>query len=158
MTPPFILLVEDNPDDAALTSRVLRRIGNNCDVVLMADGVEALDFLFAQGMHCGREPHDLPKVVLLDLNLPKLDGRQVLQAIRARDLTRYLPVVMLTSSDEYEDVAGGYRCGANSYVVKPVSFDDFVQTVRHLGLYWVDLNQPSVAAGLGPEVGVSVVG
>jgi two-component system, response regulator len=137
---PRILLVEDNPDDALLTRRALSQ-NNLCnDVVHARDGVEALDYLFGTGAHEGRDVEDLPVVMLLDLKLPKLDGLDVLRRVRADERTRTLPVVILTSSREEQDLVAGYRLGANSYVVKPVEFTSFVDAVRELGLYWVVLN------------------
>ena len=137
---PFILLVEDNHTDEMLTCRVLRKSLLN-EIVVARDGAEALDFLFARGDHEDRAAADLPNVVLLDLNLPKIGGLEVLRAIRANDRTRYLPVVILTSSREEIDLITGYDNGANSYVVKPVDFKAFSEAVRQLGLYWVLVNQ-----------------
>jgi two-component system, response regulator len=137
---PPILLVEDNPDDALLTKRALTQGNLFNEVVHARDGVEALDYLFATGAYSDRDPSDLPVVMLLDLKLPKLDGLDVLERVRADDRTRLLPVVILTSSQEEQDLLAGYRLGANSYVVKPVEFGRFVDAVRELGLYWVVLN------------------
>jgi CheY-like chemotaxis protein len=137
---PFILLVEDNHTDEMLTCRVLRKSLVN-DIVVTRDGAEALDFLYARGDFADRSAADLPNVVLLDLNLPKIGGLDVLREIRANEVTRYLPVVILTSSREEVDLITGYDNGANSYVVKPVEFTDFSDAVRHLGLYWVLVNQ-----------------
>ncbi|MBN8770906.1 MAG: response regulator [Thiobacillus sp.] len=136
-----ILLVEDNPDDAALTVHALEtnNIGNR--LVLARDGVEALDYLFCTGPYAGRDPDDHPSVVLLDLKLPKIDGLEVLRRVRATESTRLQPVVILTSSNEEEDRIKGYALGANSYVRKPVDFDDFVRAAGQLGLYWLLLNQ-----------------
>lgn len=136
-----ILLVEDNPDDEELALRALRQhaIANN--VVVVRDGVEALDYLFAQGVHAGREANGLPVVVLLDLKLPKLNGLEVLQRLRANPLTRRLPVVVLTSSSEEEDIVASYDNGANSYVRKPVSFTEFTEAVKQLGVYWLLINE-----------------
>lgn len=136
-----ILLVEDNADDALLTMRALRRGGLENHVVHARDGVEALDYLFGTGAHQGRDASDLPIVMLLDLKLPKLDGLDVLRRVREHDATRLLPVVILTSSQEEQDLVAGYRLGANSYVVKPVEFGQFVDAVRELGLYWVLRNK-----------------
>lgn len=137
-----ILLVEDNPDDEALTLHALdsNKIGNR--VAVARNGAEALDYLFCTGAHAGRDPAQLPTVVLLDIKLPKIDGLEVLRRIRADERTRLLPVVLLTSSDEEEDRLRGYALGANSYVRKPVDFDNFVQAAGQLGLYWLLLNQP----------------
>jgi CheY-like chemotaxis protein len=142
MEDKLILLVEDNPDDEALTVRALKKnnIGNNLMVV--RDGAEALDFLFGTGAHATREFQNLPQVVLLDLNLPKVGGLEVLRRIRETESTRLLPVVILTSSKEEQDLIMGYSLGANSYVRKPVDFIQFVEAVRQLGLYWLVLNEP----------------
>lgn len=141
MTQKSILLVEDNPDDEALTLHALEsnKIGNAVHVA--RNGVEALDYLFRTGPYAGTET-GLPTVVLLDIKLPKIDGLEVLRRIRADERTRLLPVVLLTSSDEEEDRLRGYALGANSYVRKPVDFDDFVQAAGQLGLYWLLLNRP----------------
>ena len=137
----FILLVEDNPDDEALTLRALRKNNIANSVVVARDGPEALDFLFGTGAHAGRDVNDLPQIVLLDLKLPKLDGFEVLRRIRADDRTKFLPVVVLTSSKEERDVVQSYRDGCNSYVRKPVNFDEFLEAARQLGLYWLLLNE-----------------
>ena len=137
-----ILLVEDNPDDEALTLRALKRNNISNEVVTARDGQEAIDFLFGQGMHSGRDTRVMPQVVLLDLKLPKLDGFEVLKRLRADGRTRLLPVVILTSSNEEKDRINGYGLGANSYVRKPVEFGEFIEAVRQLGLYWLILNEP----------------
>ncbi|MBC2731019.1 response regulator [Thiobacillus sp.] len=141
MSDKSILLVEDNPDDAALTVHALEtnNIGNR--LVIARDGVEALDYMFCTGPYAGRDPNDHPSVVLLDLKLPKIDGLEVLRRVRAAESTRLQPVVILTSSNEEEDRIKGYALGANSYVRKPVDFDDFVRAAGQLGLYWLLLNQ-----------------
>lgn len=141
MSDKSILLVEDNPDDAALTVHAMKtnNIGNR--LVIARDGVEALDYLFCTGTYAERDPNDHPSVVLLDLKLPKVDGLEVLRRIRASESTRLQPVVILTSSNEEEDRIKGYALGANSYVRKPVDFDDFVRAAGQLGLYWLLLNQ-----------------
>jgi two-component system response regulator len=136
-----ILLVEDNPDDEALTLRALTKANLANPVVVVRDGAEALDWLFVKESHATRDPSLEPQVVLLDLNLPKIDGLAVLRAIRGEPKTRHLPVVVLTSSNEDKDVIESYQLGANSYVCKPVEFDRFVSAVQQLGLYWVLLNQ-----------------
>jgi CheY-like chemotaxis protein len=137
-----IMLVEDNPDDEALTVRALKKNKIVNEVVVARDGVEALDYLFGEGMHAGRNTADAPQVVLLDLKLPKLDGLGVLRRLRADDRTKLLPVVILTSSNEDQDRINGYGLGANSYVRKPVDFDQFVIAAEQLGLYWLVLNEP----------------
>jgi two-component system response regulator len=141
MNHKLILLVEDNPDDEALTLRALRKNNIGNEVVVAHDGAEALDFLFATGPHTGRDPRDLPQVVLLDLKLPKIEGLEVLRRIRADETARLLPVVILTSSNEEQDLLSGYSLGANSYIRKPVDFNQFVEAVRQLGLYWLVLNE-----------------
>ena len=137
-----ILLVEDNPDDVDLTLRAFRKSKIANEIVIARDGVEALDYLFATGPHAGRDSNSLPQLVLLDLKLPRLDGLQVLERIRGNPKTRLLPVVILTSSTEEPDLLTGYSLGANSYIRKPVDFQEFVVAVRRLGLYWLLLNQP----------------
>jgi two-component system response regulator len=137
-----ILLVEDNPDDEALTIRAFKKNNIKNEVIVARDGVEALDYLFGTGPYAGRDVTALPQVVLLDLKLPKVDGLEVLRRVRADERTRILPVVILTSSKEEQDVASGYRLGANSYVRKPVNFDEFLEAARQLGLYWLLLNEP----------------
>jgi two-component system response regulator len=141
MDDKMILLVEDNPDDEALTLRALKKNNIKNVVVVAHDGVEALDWLFGRGPHAGRDVSLLPQVVLLDLKLPKVSGLEVLQAVRADPRTRRLPIVLLTSSKEEQDVIAGYDLGANSYVRKPVDFDEFAEAVRQLGLYWLVLNE-----------------
>lgn len=137
-----ILLVEDNPDDAELALRAFRqnRIANTVRVV--HDGAEALDYLFARGAYADRDASVAPQVVLLDLKLPKVDGLEVLRALRADPRTRLVPVVVLTSSVEEDDVVRSYELGGNSYIRKPVDFAQFVEAVRQLGLYWLVLNVP----------------
>ena len=135
-----ILLVEDNPDDEALTRRALTKNNIQNEVVLARDGAEALDWLFGTGSHAGHPA--TPELVLLDLKLPKVDGLEVLRRIRSNPSTRLLPVVILTSSREEKDVVNGYGLGANSYIRKPVDFGQFVEAVRQLGLYWLVLNEP----------------
>jgi len=140
-----ILLVEDNPDDQLLTLRALKtnRIANQ--IVVARDGAEALDYLFGSGAYAGRDTSVLPQIVFLDLKLPKLDGLEVLKRIRADERTSVLPVVVLTSSDEEQDIIDSYHLGANSYIRKPVDFAQFVETVGRLGMYWLVLNEPPPA-------------
>jgi len=142
MEPQSILLVEDNDDDAELTVRAFGQANIANSLVHVSDGVEALDYLFCRARYAARDPRDLPVMVLLDLKLPRLDGIDVLKAIRASDATRYLPVVMLTSSDHDRDRLAAYHNQVNSYVKKPVDYDQFVEAARQLGLYWVVLNLP----------------
>jgi len=142
-----ILLVEDNPDDVDLTMRALKKSNIRNNLVVARDGVEALDYLFGTGAYAGHDPSEMPQVVLLDLKLPKLDGLEVLQRIRADKRTKLLPVVILTSSKEEKDLVNGYALGANSYVRKPVDFIQFAEAVRQLGLYWLLLNEPPPKTG-----------
>lgn len=136
-----ILLVEDNSDDQALTLRALKRNNIANEVVVVNDGVEALDYLFARGDYASRDRTAMPQVILLDLKLPKLNGFEVLRHLQDDELTRMLPVVILTSSKEQEDLLSGYSLGANSYIRKPVDFDEFMETVKQLGVYWLGLNE-----------------
>ena len=142
MINPVILLVDDNDDDAELTTKAFRDAKVANPVVHVYDGVEALDFLGCHGQHTGRDPSDLPAIVLLDLKLPRLSGIDVLKAIRADARTKHLPVVILTSSTEDKDRLAAYDQYANSYVRKPVDYDQFVIAARQLGLYWMVLNVP----------------
>lgn len=139
----MILLVEDNPDDEALTKRALDRNNIKNEVVVARDGVEAVDFLFGRGAYEGRDVTQMPQLILLDLKLPRMDGLEVLKAIRADERTRLLPVVILTTSNEEQDRINGYGFGANSYVRKPVNFTEFIAAVKQLGLYWLILNEPA---------------
>lgn len=141
MDSKLILLVEDNPDDEALTLRALRKNNIRNQVVVAHDGVEALEFLFGTGAHAGRDMSVMPQVTLLDLKLPKIDGLEVLKRIRASEITRLLPVVILTSSKEEQDLINSYGLGANSYIRKPVDFDQFSEAILQLGLYWLVLNE-----------------
>jgi two-component system response regulator len=138
----IILLVEDNADDEALTLRALKKNNIRNRIVVARNGVEALDYLFGTGAYEGRDLAVMPQLTLLDLNLPMVDGLEVLRRLRANASTRLLPVVILTSSNEEEDRISGYELGANSYVRKPVNFDSFTEAVRQLGLYWLVLNEP----------------
>jgi two-component system response regulator len=141
MEDKMILLVEDNPDDEFLTVRALKKnnIGNR--IVIVRDGVEALDFLFCTGDYTSREPRDLPQLILLDIKLPKMDGLEVLRRVRADERTRLLPIVILTSSKEEQDLIESYKNGANSYVRKPVDFNQFMEAVHELGMYWLVINE-----------------
>ena len=147
MSNKVILLVEDNPDDAELTLRALKKNNILNQVVLAHDGVEAIDYLFGTGTYAGRDTSALPSVVLLDLKLPKISGLEVLKQIRAQELTRYLSVVILTSSKEEQDLISGYQLGANSYIRKPVDFNQFIEAVGQLGLYWLLLNETPPKSG-----------
>jgi two-component system response regulator len=141
MSDVIILLVEDNPDDAALTLRALEKNDiTNAMVKIASNGVEALDYLFGTGEYAGRDTSAQPQLILLDLKMPKMDGIEVLRRLRQDDRTRLLPVVVLTSSDEKEDIVKIYNLGANSYIRKPVDFDEFTEAVRQLGVYWLRLN------------------
>jgi two-component system response regulator len=142
MTEKIILLVEDNPDDVELTLRALRKNNISNRVVVARDGEEALDYLFGTGVYAGQGRADMPVVTLLDLKLPKIDGIEVLERIRGDEHTRLYPVVILTSSLEEKDLINGYRLGANSYIRKPVDFNQFNEAVRQLGLYWLLWNEP----------------
>ena len=139
-----ILLVEDNPDDVELTLNALRENNISNKVEVVCDGQQALDFIYAKGAYAGREKELLPAVVLLDIKLPKIDGLEVLRKIRENTATKLLPVVILTSSREEKDLVNGYKFGCNSYVRKPVEFEQFVKAVKELGLYWLLLNEPPV--------------
>jgi len=141
MTDKIILLVEDDPDDVELTLRALRKNNITNKVELARDGAEALDYLFGAGAYSGRDTSLMPAVILLDLKLPKIDGFEVLRKLRADDRTKLLPVVILTSSKEEQDIVNGYSHGCNSYVRKPVDFAQFSEAVRQLGLYWLLLNE-----------------
>ncbi len=138
-----ILLVEDNPDDEALTLRALQKNNIRNEVIIVRDGEQALHYLFGEGAYAGRDVTQMPQVVLLDLKLPKISGLEVLRRLRATERTRFLPVVILTTSNEDQDRLQGYSLGANSYVRKPVEFYKFIEAVRQLGLYWLILNEPA---------------
>ena len=137
-----ILLVEDNPDDVELTLRALKKNNILNGVIVASDGAEALDYLFGTGKFAARDLLDLPAVVLLDLKLPKIEGLEVLRRMRAKEKTKLIPVVILTSSKEEQDLVSSYSNGANSFIRKPVDFNQFADAVRHLGLYWLVLNEP----------------
>lgn len=138
-----ILLVEDHPDDEELTMRALAKNNIINEVVVARDGVQALEYLFGTGAYAGRDMAKMPEIVLLDLKLPKVDGLEVLRRLRADDRTKFLPVVILTSSKEEQDIVKSYQLGANSYVRKPVDFQEFTKAVQQLGLYWLILNEPA---------------
>jgi two-component system response regulator len=140
MKDKIILLVEDNPDDVKLTMRALKKSNIANEIVVAQDGIEALDFLFCAGKYAG-ENCKLPQVVLLDLKMPKLDGLEVLQRMRSNERTKLVPVVVLTTSSEDRDKVESYKLGANSYVRKPVDFNQFTEAVKNLGLYWLLLNE-----------------
>ena len=137
----MILLVEDNPDDEALTLRAFAKNKITNEIVVVRDGAEALDWVFAEGAYADRDGNELPEVVLLDLKLPKVDGLEVLRKIRENDHTKLMPVIILTTSEEESDRLAGYSLGANSYIRKPVDFSQFIEAVRQLGLYWLVLNE-----------------
>ena len=150
MNERVILLVEDNADDEALTMRALKKNNITNAIVVAHDGVEALDYLFGTGQYAERDTSVQPELLLLDLKLPKVDGFEVLKKLRADERTKLLPVVILTSSKEEQDIVNGYGLGANSYIRKPVDFQDFVNAVLQLGLYWLVLNeQPPACPGNG---------
>jgi two-component system response regulator len=138
----IILLVEDNPNDVKLTMHAFEQSNISNEIVVVGDGEEAIDYLFATGRHAGRDPKVMPEVILLDMKLPKIDGLGVLRRLRADERTRRLPVVILTSSKEEKDVTSCYNLGANSFVRKPVNYDQFIDAARHLGLYWLVMNEP----------------
>ena len=139
----IILLVEDNPDDEVLTRRALKKNNIGNELIVARDGAEALDYLFGTGLYEGRDLSVMPQVVLLDLKLPKVDGLEVLRRLRADPRTRRLPIVMLTASAQEHDIIESYELGVNSYIVKPVEYQRFSETVGQLGLYWLALNQPA---------------
>jgi two-component system, response regulator len=139
-----ILLVEDNPNDVTLTLRAFKRYNLSNGVHVARDGAEALEFIFGTGAYAGRSVEPTPRVILLDLKLPKVDGLEVLQRLKADLRTRAIPVVVLTSSREQRDIVESYQLGVNSYIVKPVDFEQFTESMRQLGLYWVLLNQPPI--------------
>ena len=142
-----ILLVEDTPEDLELALRALRKASLVNRIEVARDGVEAIEFIFGEGAHAGRSIEDVPKVILLDLKLPRMDGLEVLRRIKSDPRTRTIPVVVLTSSKEQNDIVESYSMGVNSYIVKPVNFDRFAAAVQELGMYWLLLNQPPVIKG-----------
>ena len=137
-----IVIVEDDPNDAELIARVLRKHNLSNKLILLKDGAEAIDFLFAQGPYTSQGPSATPKVILLDLKLPKVNGIEVLQRLKSAERTRNIPVVVLTSSREERDLKDAYGLGVNSYVTKPINFEEFAKAVAELGLYWLMLNKP----------------
>jgi two-component system, response regulator len=141
MKSKIILLIEDNPDDEALMLRALKKNNIANEIVVAHDGIEALDYLFAQGEYAGRDLRQMPELVLLDLKLPKLDGLEVLKRMRADDRTRFVPVVVLTTSTEQRDIVSSYEFGANSFVQKPIDFVEFIDATRQLGTYWLLVNK-----------------
>jgi two-component system, response regulator len=142
-----LLLVEDNPEDLELTLRALRKANLSDQIQIARDGAEALDYIFCEGAHAARKIADRPKVILLDLKLPKVDGLTILERLKSDPRTKSIPVVVLTSSKEQSDIVASYHFGVNSYIVKPVDFEGFVEAVRTLGLYWMLLNQPHLGTG-----------
>lgn len=141
MSRSTILLVEDNPDDVALTLRAFKKSNILNEVIVAQDGVEAIDYVFATGAYAGRNAEEMPQLILLDLKLPKMDGMEVLRRLRADNRTKILPIVILTSSKEDQDIVNGYNLGANSYIRKPVDFAQFSDAIQQLGLYWLVLNE-----------------
>jgi CheY-like chemotaxis protein len=141
MTEKVILLVEDNPSDIGLTQRAFQKNGISNKLVIAEDGQEALDYLFGAGAHAGRNMDEMPMLILLDLKLPRIDGLEVLRRLRADSRTRRIPVVILTSSSEEQDIAAGYDLGTNSYIRKPVDFHQFADVIKQLGMYWLVTNQ-----------------
>jgi len=140
MEKKLILLIEDNPDDELLALRALKKNNITSDVVVVRDGLEAVNYLFAKGEYADRDKNNIPDVILLDLKLPKLDGVEVLKRIRENDVTCMIPVVMLTSSNEERDIMNAYKVGANSFICKPVDFEQFLEATKQIGTYWLGLN------------------
>lgn len=137
----FILLVEDNPNDELLTLRAFKKSNILNEIIVVRDGQEAIDFLLCQGDYANRDKNDNPQVILLDINLPKIDGLEVLRTLRANESTAIIPVVIMTTSDEQNDLISSYKFGANSYIRKPVDLNSFMSAIKQLGLYWLVLNQ-----------------
>jgi len=154
MEEKIILLIEDNPDDVDLTLRALKQNNILNKVIIARDGVEALDYIMGTGIYEGRSVQNLPVVTLLDLKLPKVDGLEVLRRIRQNEVTRLLPVVVLTSSTEEVDLVKSYQLGANSYIRKPVNFKEFIEAVKLLGLYWLIWNKPAPVKSMIPLAGI----
>lgn len=148
MNKKVILLVDDNPDDVELTIRAFKKSNIVNQVVVANDGIEALDYLFGTGKHSGRDATVMPSVILLDINMPRLDGIEVLQRLRSDERTKLVPVVILTSSKEEQDLIKGYRFGANSFIRKPVDFVEFIDAVKHLGMYWLLINESPIIQGV----------
>ena len=148
METKYVLLVEDNLDDIELTMRAFKKNNIANEIFVVKDGEVALDYLFCKGKHANRDAQAYPQVILLDLKLPKIDGLEVLRRVRADDRTKLLPVVILTSSKEEQDLINGYKLGANSYIRKPVEFEKFVEAIRQLGLYWLILNEAPPIKGI----------
>jgi two-component system, response regulator len=138
----LILLVEDNPTDEALILRAFKKYAVSTQITVVRDGAEAIDFILSQGDYKDRDPHDVPQLIILDMKLPKLSGLEVLRRIRANKHTRLLPVIMLTSSREEQDLIDSYRSGANSYIRKPILYEEFLEAIRQLSRYWLDINEP----------------
>jgi two-component system response regulator len=144
MEPSDVLLVEDNPDDIELTKRAFQKNNITNKLVIAHDGVETLDYLFGRGKYKGRDISNVPKFILLDLKMPKVDGLQVLKQIREQEITRYIPVIILTSSQDKKDILNGYELGANSYIIKPIDFVQFHQVVQQIASYWLVLNEQPI--------------
>ena len=149
MSDGIILLVEDNPDDVALTLRALKKSAIANELVVAHDGVQALDYLFGTGTYAGRNPAVPPALILLDLKLPKIDGLEVLRRLRADERTRFVSVVILTSSKEQRDIVEGYKLGVNAYVQKPVDFEQFSSVIEQVGMFWLVVNQPPPRQAFG---------
>jgi CheY-like chemotaxis protein len=148
MNHSYVLLVEDNPDDIELTKRAFQKNNISINLVITHDGIETLDYLFGRGKYKGRDTNDIPKFILLDLKMPKINGLEVLKQLRENDTTKYIPIIILTSSQDKKDIINGYELGANSYIIKPIDFVKFHQVVQQIASYWLVLNeQPSKKIG-----------